>query len=112
VTVRFIDQNQFEVEKGVVKPVATKIAEQMHAKQVLNFSRAFTRGDTQEIDKLEAERVRFRDYVQNLDEDTQKELLSEMDEDMHNLRSASPMSKNSVYQAYQTQRSMRNHKKR
>jgi Ca-activated chloride channel family protein len=112
VTVRFIDQNQFEVEKGVVKPVATKIAEQMHAKQVLNFSRAFTRGDTQEIDKLEAERVRFRDYVQNLDEDTQKELLSDMDEDMHNLRSASPMSKNSVYQAYQTQRSMRNHKKR
>ena len=111
VTVRFVNQNQFKVEKGVVKQVATKIAEQMHAKQVLNFSRAFTQGDRQELEKLEVEQVRFRDYVQNLDQDTQKRFLHEMEEDLYNLRSASPMSKSSVYQAYQTQRSMRNQKK-
>ncbi len=111
VTVRFINQNQFKVEKGVVKPVATKIAEQMHAKQVLNFSRAFTRGDREEMEKLEVEQQRFREYVQNLDEDKQKTLLHGLEEDLNFMRSASPMSKNSVYQAYQTQRSMRNPKK-
>ena len=111
VTVRFVKQNQFKVEKGVVKPVATKIAEQMHAKQVLNFSRAFTQRDQQEMERLEAEKVRFRNYVQNLDENIQKRFLHEMEEDLHNVRSASVMSKSAVYQAYQTQRSMRNQKK-
>ena len=112
VTVRFFNKNQYKGEKGVIKSVATKIAEQMHAKQVLNFSRAFSRKDRQEMERLESEKVRFRDYVKNLDEEVQVRFLREMEEDLSNIGSASPMSKSSVYQAYQTQRSMRNQKNR
>jgi Ca-activated chloride channel homolog len=110
VTVRFIKQKEFKVETGVVKPVAERIAKQMHAKQVLNFSRAFSRKDQEEIQNVEAERTRFREYIELLDEDFQEKYSQELDEDLSSLQNASPNAKDAVYRAYQTQRSMRDPK--
>jgi hypothetical protein len=112
VTVRFIKQDQYQLEKGVVEPVAVRIAEQMHAKQILNYSRAFNRRDEKEIERLEAERSRFEEYVQLLDKDAQKTYLREMDEDLYSIRSNLPMAKNLVSNAFQTSRSMRGRKKK
>jgi len=39
-------------------------------------------------------------------------MIREMDEDMFAVRDASPMAKSAVYHAYQTQRSMRDHKRK
>jgi Ca-activated chloride channel family protein len=111
VTVRFIQGKRYQKELGLVKPVAERIARQMHAKQVLNFSRAYNQADEAQIRDAEQERNRLREYVSMLDEPLQKELIEEMDADLHSVRSGSPMAKNSVYNAYQTQRSMRGRKK-
>jgi len=107
VTVRFIEQDQYKVEMGVVKPIAARIAKQMHAKQVLNFSRAYSRGDEKEIKSVEAESARFREYIELLDEDLQKKYTHETDEDLYSVQNLTPQSKDAVYRAYQTQRSMR-----
>lgn len=112
VTVRFIKQDQYQLEKGVVEPVVARIAEQMHAKQILNYSRAFTRRDEKEIERLEAERSRFQTYVQLLDNDSQEKYLREMDEDLYSIRSSSPVVKNLVSNAFQTSRSMRGREKK
>ena len=109
---RFIGQKQFKVETGVVEPVAERIAKQMHAKQVLNFSRAYARGDEKELRSVEAERAKFREYIELLDEDVQKQYIRDIDEDLSSVRNASPNSKDAVYRAYQTQRSMRDFKDR
>lgn len=98
------------MEMGVVKPVAARIAKQMHAKQVLNFLRAFSRGDEKEIENVEKERASFREYIELLDEDLQEKYTRDIDEDLSSVRSASPKSKDAVYRAYQTQRSMRDRK--
>lgn len=111
VTVRFVAEKQYEKALGVVKPVAERVARQMHAKQVLNFSRAFDRGDEKQIQDVEQERNRLREYVKMLDDDVQKEISEEMERDMFSVRSGSPMAKDAVYNAYQTQRSMRGRKK-
>lgn len=111
VTVRFVDEKQYHKTLGVVKPVAERVARQMHAKQVLNFSRAFDMRDEKQIREIEQERNRLREYVKMLDKDVQKELSEEMDRDLNSIRSGSPMSKDAVYSAYQTQRSMRGRKK-
>jgi len=111
VTVRFIQGKRYEKELGVVKPVAERIARQMHAKQVLNYSRAYRQADETQIRDVEKERNRLREYVSLLDERFQKELIEEMDADLFSVKSGSPMAKNSVYNAYQTQRSMRGRKK-
>ncbi len=111
ITVRFIQGKRYEKELGVVKPVAERIARQMHAKQVLNFSRAYNQADEAQIRDVEQERHRLREYVSMLDEPLQEELIEEMDVDMYSVRTGSPMAKNSVYNAYQTQRSMRGRKK-
>ena len=111
VTVRFIKENKYQKELGVVKPVAERIARQMHAKQVLNYSRAYNRADEAQMRDVEQERNRLRDYVRLLDESLQKELIEEMDADLRSVKSGSPMAKNSVYNAYQTQHSMRGRKK-
>mgnify|MGYP001071864706 CR=1 FL=1 len=111
VTVRFIAENQYQKTLGVIKPVAERIARQMHAKQVLNFSRAYTQDDESQIREVEQERSRLREYVKMLDEDAQKAMTEEMEEDLLSVRSRSPMAKDAVYNAYQTQHSMRGRKK-
>lgn len=111
VTVRFVDEKQYHKTLGVVKPVAERVARQMHAKQVLNFSRAFDMRDAKQIREVEQERNRLREYIKMLDVDVQEELSEEMDRDLFSIRSGSPMSKDAVYNAYQTQRSMRGRKK-
>jgi len=60
---------------------------------------------------VEQERNRLREYVRLLDKRLQKEMIEDMDADLRSVKSGSPMAKNSVYNAYQTQRSMRGRKK-
>ncbi len=112
VTVRFIKQKQFKVAMGVVQPVAARVAKQMHARQVLDYSRAFSRGDKEKMDRVEDDRSRLRAYVKHLDKELQAKMIHEMDRDMQSVRSASPMAKSAVYSAYQTSRSMRDHKRK
>jgi len=111
VTVRFIVENRYQKTLGVIEPVAERIARQMHAKQVLNFSRAYTQDDESQIREVEQERSRLSEYLKMLDEDAQKALTEEMEEDLLSVRSRSPMAKDAVYNAYQTQHSMRGRKK-
>ncbi|MEA3327449.1 MAG: VWA domain-containing protein [Chloroflexota bacterium] len=112
VTVRFIKQNRFKVALGVVQPVAVRVAKQLHARQVLDYSRAFSRGDEEKMQQVEEDRSRLRVYVNHLDKDLQAKMIHEMDQDMYSVRNASPQAKSAVYQAYQTQRSMRDHKRK
>ena len=112
VTVRFVSPVKYKITDGVVKPVAARIAEQMHAKQVLNFSRAYSRRDRNDIQNLEKERDRLDAYVKLLDKKDREKLTRVMEEDLFNLRSGSPNSKMSVNYAYQTQHSMRGFKDR
>jgi len=111
VTVRFIKQNKFKVAMGVVQPVAVRVAKQLHARQVLDYSRAFSRGDQDKMQRVEDDRSRLREYVNHLDKDLQSKMIQEMDQDMYSVRNASPQAKSAVYSAYQTQRSMRDHKR-
>jgi len=110
VTVRFIKKAKFKVATGVVQSVAVRVAKQLHARQVLDYSRAFSRGDQEKIQQVEEDRSRLRVYVNHLDKNLQMNMIKEMDEDMFSVRNASPDAKSAVYQAYQTQRSMRDHK--
>ncbi len=112
VTVRFVVPAKYKLTDGVIKPVAARIAEQMHARQVLNFSRAYSRHDFEEIENLEKERERLDAYVTLLDQEDREKITSVMKRDLFNLRSGSPDSKMSVNYAYQTQRSMRGYKDR
>jgi len=110
VTVRFITQNKFNAAMGVVQPVAVRVAKQLHARQVLDYSRAFSRGDQDKMQRVEEDRSRLRSYVNRLDKDLQANMIQEMDQDMYSVRNAYPQAKSTVYQAYQTQRFMRDHK--
>jgi Mg-chelatase subunit ChlD len=113
VTVRFVKQTAFKPDMGVVKPVAERVAHQMRAAQVLQYSRAFTRGDPDEQKRVEQERLRLRDYLNLLDDDIAQKMAGEMDAEVHAIRSASPLSKKIASDAYRAQRFMRdiNHKK-
>ncbi len=107
VTVRFVKKQQFTFESGVVKPVASRIAEQMQAAQVLHYSRAFQIGDPSGIKTVEQEQSKLREYAELLADDDKKQLLSKLETNFDMLRSASPDAKRVVNQAFQTSRSMR-----
>jgi Ca-activated chloride channel homolog len=113
VTVRFVKQAAFKPEMGVIKPVAERVAHQMRAAQVMQYSRAFNRGDPDEQKRVEQERLRLRDYMNLLDDDIAQKMTLELDADVHAIRSASPLSKKIASDAYRAQRFMRdiNHKK-
>jgi len=108
VTVRFVKQQKFTMDMGVVRPVAARVAEQLQAAQILNFSRSFSKGDPVELQSAEKERERLRQYYELLDKDTRDQLLARLDSDFSAVRSGSPMAKNVVSHAYMTSRSTRN----
>lgn len=110
VTVRFIKKGHFSPDMGVVKPVATRVAEQMRATQVLQYSRAVSRGNETELQHAEHERLKLREYFQLLDEDIRDKMDQKLTADIHSVRSASPRAKSTVRDAYQAQRFMRNFK--
>jgi predicted DNA-binding protein (UPF0251 family) len=85
----------------------------MRAAQVMQYSRAFNRGDPDEQKRVEQERLRLRDYMNLLDDDIAQKMTLELDADVHAIRSASPLSKKIASDAYRAQRFMRdiNHKK-
>lgn len=95
---------------GVVKPVATRVAEQMRATQVLQYSRAVSFGNETELQHAEHERLKLREYFQLLDEDIRDKMDQKLTADIHSVRSASPRAKSTVRDAYQAQRFMRNFK--
>jgi Ca-activated chloride channel homolog len=107
VTVRFVEETRYADNLGVIQPVAVKVARQMRARQVLDYSRAFTRRDEGEIKQVQQQRERYRDYVQRLDADTRQTLLREMEMDFDAVQSASPRSKDAVRKAYMANRFMR-----
>jgi Ca-activated chloride channel family protein len=107
VAVRFLGKNQYKKNLGVVEPVAVRVAHQMQARQVLNFSRAFTRQDKEEIKKAEQARERFQEYLQLLDEDHRRTMIRETDQDFAAVRSASHLAKGVINQAYKRSRFMR-----
>jgi hypothetical protein len=107
VTVRFVKQDAFKLDMGVVKPVAERVAHQMRATQVLHYSRAFARGDQDEIKQADRERLKLREYLELLDEDIAAKLGHEMDDDIDAVRQAAPQAKNIMGVAYRAQRFMR-----
>lgn len=108
VTVRFITQQAFKLDMGVVKPVAERVAHQMRATQVLHYSRAVARGNPPELKQADQERNKLREYLQLLDRDIASQIAKEMDEDLHAVRASSPRAKNIMGVAYRAQRFMRN----
>ncbi len=107
VTVRFVAEKSYTADQGVIQPVALKVAQQMRARQVLDYSRAYTRRDQAEIKRVQQQRERFQNYVQLLDEGARKTMIHELDEDFDAVQSASPRSKESVRKAYMANRFMR-----
>ena len=107
VTVRVMAQAQYEGQKLVIQPVAERVARQLHASQVLSYSRALSTQDGQELEKAEQGREQLREYLGLLDEKRRVRINQEMEEDFTALRTASPRAKQSVYAAYSKSRSMR-----
>lgn len=107
VTVTFVKRQKFTFDSGVVKPVASRIAEQMQAVQVLNYSKAFHKGDPSELQTIEQEQSRLRQYTQLLDEDDKQQVLHKLDSSFSAVKSDSPFAKNAIHQAFMTSRSMR-----
>lgn len=107
VTVRFVTQKAFKPDLGVIKPVAERVAHQMRAAQVLQYSRAFNRSDPDEQNRVEAERLKLRDYLKLLDTDIAQQMTVELDADVNAIRSASPLSKKISSDAFRAQRFMR-----
>jgi Ca-activated chloride channel homolog len=110
VAVRFVKKQDFAFTSGVVKPVASRIAEQMQAAQVLHYSRAAQIGDPVELKTVENEQAKLRQYAQLLEHDEKHKLLSQLDANVDILRSASPDAKKVMNQAFMTSRSMRGRK--
>ena len=108
VTVRILDQPGYQAGKAVVQPVAEKVARQLHASQVLSYSRALSTRDKKELQDVERARARLDDYLNLLDDQRRSQLSQEMQEDITSLRTASPKAKDAVFNAYRTSRSMRN----
>ena len=110
VTVRFVQKQQFTFESGVIKPVAFRIAEQMQAAQLLNFSRASQRRDPAALNLVEQERSKLQQYAELLEDEDKRQVLSRLEKNFDVLRSASPEAKNLMNQAFMTSRSMRGRK--
>jgi Ca-activated chloride channel family protein len=107
VTVRFVSPDAFNLRDGVAAPVVERVAKQMRAAQVLKVSRAAARHAVEEMDQADRERVRLRDYLALLGDDTAEDMLSELDEDLHAVRMASPKAKYVTAAAFRSQRFMR-----
>ena len=79
----------------------------MRAAQVLKVSRAAARHAAKEMEQADRERGRLREYLALLGEDNAQDLLSELDEDLHAVRMASPKAKYVTAAAFRSQRFMR-----
>lgn len=110
VTVRILESKQYQTGPAVVQPVAEKVARQLHASQVLSYSRALSMQDEQALENVERERARLDDYLHLLDDQRRSQLSQEMQADIASLRTASPKAKEAVFAAYQQSRSMRGRK--
>jgi Ca-activated chloride channel family protein len=110
VTVRFVKKGKFTFESGVVKPVASRIAEQMQAAQVLHYSRAAQIGSALELKTVEKEQLKLREYAELLEDEEKHKLLSQLESNINILRSASPDAKKVMNKAFMTSRSMRGRK--
>jgi Ca-activated chloride channel family protein len=107
VTLRFVEPKAFQLREGVVMPVAERVAKQMRAAHVLEYSRAIARGAKEDLQQADRKRLKLRDYLGLLDEQVGEKMVSELDEDLYNLRAASPAAKNVMAQAFKAQRFMR-----
>jgi Ca-activated chloride channel family protein len=107
VTVRFVAPESFQIRQGVVEPVAERVAQQMRAAQVLNYSRAVARRADDEVQQVERERIKLREYLQLLDEEIASKMVSEMDEQLFAVRGGLPAAKSVMADAFQAQRFMR-----
>jgi Ca-activated chloride channel family protein len=107
VTVRFVAGLAFQLNEGVVTPVAERVAKQMRAAQVLRFARASARGIGEELSQAERERGRLKEYVQLLGDEKARQMLGELEQDLQHVRAASPAAKHVTAQAFKANRFMR-----
>jgi Ca-activated chloride channel family protein len=110
VTVRVVAKPVYQEKMAVVQPVAEKVARQLHANQVLSYSRALSTKNEQALKEVEHARARLNDYLNLLDDKRRSQLSQEMQDDITSLKTASPKAKDAVYAAYQQSRSMRGRK--
>lgn len=110
VTVRILEKPVYQEKMAVVQPVAEKVARQLHASQVLSYSRALSTRNEKELKNVEQARARLDDYLNLLDDKRRAQLNQEMQDDIASLKTASPKAKDAVYAAYQQSRSMRGRK--
>lgn len=110
VTVRIVEEAQYQMGKTVIQPVAEKVARQLHASQVLSYSRALSTHNAKALQEIEEAREQLGDYLNLLDDDRRQQISQEMQDDFTSLRTASPKAKDAVFAAYQQSRSMRGRK--
>jgi len=110
VAVRIVEKDQYQVGKKVIQPVAEKVARQLHASQVLSYSRALSMKNAKAIEEIEKAREQLGDYLNLLEDDRRQQISREMQDDFTSLRTASPKAKDAVFAAYQQSRSMRGRK--
>jgi Mg-chelatase subunit ChlD len=111
VTVRIVEKDQYQIGKRVIQPVAEKVARQLHASQVLSYSRALSMNNAKALEEIEEAREQLGDYLNLLDDDRRQRISLEMQDDITSLRTASPKAKEAVFDAYQQSRSMRGRRK-
>jgi Ca-activated chloride channel homolog len=110
VTVRVLEQEQYQGKMAVIQPVAEKVARQLHASQVLSYSRAVSTRSKEELREVEQARERLNDYLNLLDDKHRNQISRELKEDLSSIQAGSPQAKQSVYNSYMTSRSMRRKK--
>jgi hypothetical protein len=66
VTVRFVAQAAFNLQEGVVRPVAERVLEQLKAANVLGVSRAYTKSAADGRQQAEVQLAALRDYAAKL----------------------------------------------
>jgi hypothetical protein len=104
VTVRFVSSSTWHLDMGVVKPVAERVAGQMLATGVLHASRAHATGKPADLKMAESGRDKIREYFKLLGKDAEEKLGADMNLYVSAVQAPSPVTKNIVRDAYQSQR--------
>jgi Ca-activated chloride channel homolog len=105
VTIRFMNQDAFQLREGVVQPVAEKVFVQMKANSVLDLSRTRAHRPADSEKKAESILASLHSYADLLGEERAEEEIREMDTHIHQVAASPQYAKMSHDAAFRTSHS-------
>ncbi len=112
VTMRFVAQDAFNLQEGVVRPVAERVLEQLKAANVLGVSRAYTKSAADGRQQAEVQLAALRDYAAKLGKERADYEVAAAQDTLGAI-AANPMAaKASVAAAFSRQRGTKDFKKK